>query len=144
MVLQALEAGCKKHEDIQNYIEMSHCMEISAKTIFRHINLIKSLGFEIIDESPYVKWPDGTKRIVTNDEKFGNTAYPLMILVALQSECEFYEGIIDRIDLLYKTRIERKAIGKYMKRLGEMGYTIYNPLFYFKYKLGNSMCKRLL
>lgn len=138
LVLQALEAGYTKYDEMQKYIQAQHSTYISTKTIYRHIKLIESLGFEIIDKSPYVIWPDGKNQLVTDDKKFGHAAYPLMILVALQSECEFYEGIIEKIDLIYKARIERKTIGRNLKLLGEIGYRIFHPIFYFSYQLGGS------
>ena len=135
MVLQALEAGYTKYDEIQSYIKSQYSTSISTKTIYRHIKLIKSLGFKIIDKSPYVIWPEGKKQITANNEKFGHAAYPLMILVALQSECKFYEGIIKQIDLIYKTRIERKAVGRNMTLLGELKYRIFDPFYLFIYQL---------
>ena len=138
IVLKALEAGYTKYDEIQSYIKSQYSTSISTKTIYRHIKLIISLGFKIIDKSPYVIWPDGKKQLVTNDEKFGHAAYPLMILVALQSECKFYDGIIERIYFMYRTKIERKAIGRNMKLLGELRYRIFDPIFYISYQLGGS------
>jgi hypothetical protein len=136
MVLRALETGYKEYDDIQKYILGQYSKYISTKTIYRHIKLIESLGFKIIDKSPYVIWPGDRKPIVSDNKNFGNAAYPLMILVALQSECKFYEGIIEKVDLIYKTRIERKAIGRHLELLGEIGYHIFHPIFYFSYQLG--------
>ena len=144
MVLRALESGHANYEEIQNYIEKQYRTKISTKTIYRHIKLIKSLGFTITDKSPYVIWPDGKKQIITDDKKFGHAAYPLMILVVLQSDCKFYEEIIEKINSIYKTQIERKAVGVHMKLLGVLGYRIFNPLSYFSYTLDdNNTCRRI-
>ena len=135
LVLRALEAGCKEYDAIQKHIQSRYKKSISTKTIYRHIKLIKSLGFEIVDKSPYVIWPSDKKIIASDDEKFGHAAYPLMILVVLQSECKFYERIIEQIDFIYKTKIERKAIGRNLKLLGKIGYRIFDHCFIFSYGL---------
>lgn len=138
MVLQALEAGHIKYDDIQSYIQNRHGKNVSTKTIYRHIKLIKSLGFKITDTPPYVIWPSDQKSLIIDESegsKFGHAAYPLMMLVALQSECNFYDGIIERIDKIYNTRIERKAIGRNLKLLGIVGYPVFDPYFYFNYQL---------
>ena len=136
LVLRALENGLRNYDEIRKHIAREYREYISTKTIYRHIKLIKSLGFEISDNPPCVTWPNDQKYIVEVDEKFGHAAYPLMILVVLQSECTYYEEIIERINLIYKTKIERKAVGRNMRLLGKIGYRIFDPYFYFNYQLG--------
>ena len=135
LVLRALEDGYKSYDEIQQYIKSRYKKNISTKTVYRHIKLIKSLGFEIVDNSPYVIWPSDQKPIVTDDEKLGHAAYPLMIIVALQSECIFYEQIIERVNFIYNTKIERKAIGRNLGILGAIGYRIFDRYNFFSYRL---------
>ena len=137
LVLRALEVGYKKHDEIQKYIKNRYKKNISTKTIYRHINLIKSLGFEIVDKGPYVIWPSDQNPIATDDQKFGRAAYPLMILVVLQSECKFYKQIAEQVYFIYKTKIERKAIGRNLDILGAIGYRIFDSWFPFIYGFGN-------
>ena len=135
LVLRALENGLRNYDEIQNYISKKYKKHISTKTIYRHIKLIKSLGFKISNSPRYVTWPGDQKEIVMSGKKIGHAAYPLMILVVLQSECKFYERIIEQIDFIYKTKIERKAIGRNLKLLGKIGYRIFDHCFIFSYGL---------
>ena len=137
LVLRALQTGLRKYDEIQEYIEKGYNKQLSTKTIYRHIKLIKSLGFEVLDKSPYVIWPSDQKQIAADGEKFGHAAYPLMMLVVLQSERKSFEEIINQINLIYKTRIERKAIGRNMKTLGAIGYRLYDPCVWFSYQVDN-------
>ena len=136
LVLRALETGYKNYDEMQKYIQSRYKKHISTKTIYRHIKLIKSLGFKIVDESPYVIWPSDKDLLVADGEKFGHAAYPLMMLVVLQSERKSFEEIIDQINLIYKTKIERKAIGRNMKILGAIGYYLYDSCIWFSYQVG--------
>ena len=129
LVLRALESGLRNYDEIQECILEKYKKHISTKTVYRHIKLIKSLGFKIVDESPYVIWPSDKKTIAADGEKFGHAAYPLMMLVVLQSKCIFYEQIIERINLIYNTKIERKAIGRNLDILGAIGYRIFDSWF---------------
>ena len=136
LVLRALELGLRNYDEIRECILGKYKKHISTKTIYRHIKLIKSLGFKIVDESPFVIWPSDKKPIAADDQKFGHAAYPLMILVVLQSECIFYEQIIERINFIYNTKIERKAIGRNLDILGAIGYRIFDRCYnLFSYQL---------
>lgn len=137
LVLRALESGLRNYDEIQEYILGKYKKHISTKTVYRHINLIKSLGFEIVDKGPYVIWPSDQNPIATDDQKFGRAAYPLMILVVLQSERKFYKQIAEQVYFIYKTRIERKAIGRNLDILGAIGYRIFDSWFPFIYGFGN-------
>lgn len=136
LVLRALESGLRNYDEIQEYILGKCKKHISTKTIYRHIKLIKSLGFKIVDESPYVIWPGDQKQIAADGEKFGHAAYPLMMLVVLQSECKFYERIIERINFIYNVKIERKAIARNLDIIGAIGYKIFDSWFPFIYGFG--------
>ena len=137
LVLRALESGLRNYDEIQEYILEKYKKHISTKTVYRHIKLIKSLGFKIINESPYVIWPSDKNIIASDGEKFGHAAYPLMILVVLQSECKFYERIIERINFIYNVKIERKAIARNLDIIGAIGYKIFDSWFPSIYGFGN-------
>ena len=137
LVLQALEAGYRKYDDIRTYIKGRHDKIISTKTIYRHIRLIKFLGFVINDEPPYVTWPSDKKPIITDDRcsaKIGDSAYALMILVVLQTTRKTHNEIIEQIRAIFNTDIERKAVAKNLKTIEEIGYLIWDPV-YFNYGL---------
>ena len=137
LVLQALEAGYRKYDDIQTYIKGRHDTIISTKTIYRHIRLIKFLGFVINNEPPYVTWPSDKKPIIKDDRcsaKIGDSAYALMILVVLQSTRKTHNDIIKQIHAIFNIKIERKAVARNLKTIGKIGYLPWDPV-YFNYGL---------
>lgn len=123
---------------------------MSNRTKLRHINLLLSLGYDIIKErhvivKDYEMTEDGkdyfapTKRYVEysftlvgvkepqKDIIFGKSAYPIIVLRILE-EAEkplLQNEIIERVQKMFNgTTIHRKAIGNSIKELLEFGYKI--------------------
>jgi len=97
---------------------------MSMRTVYRHIKMLRDLGYVI------AKKEDGFslegKTAPKRDVVFGTSAYPIMLLDVLE-EAEkplLQEDIINAILKKYHVSIHRKAIGRLIKGLIELGYDI--------------------
>ena len=55
---------------------------------------------------------------------WGTSAYPLMVLFALNKEPATQEQIADRIRYTWETVIDRKAVGRHLQLLQDMGFPV--------------------
>ena len=65
--------------------------------------------------------------------RYGTSAYPLMVWHALREEPQTQERIADTIFRTWDTAIERKAIGRHLQRLQELGFPVrHGPEGYYR------------
>lgn len=132
-VLILAELKCGYHINPENYKDDDEYEEaygvgekapMSMRTVYRHIKMLRDLGYVI------AKKEDGFslegKTAPKRDVVFGTSAYPIMLLDVLE-EAEkplLQEDIINAILKKYHVSIHRKAIGRLIKGLIELGYDI--------------------
>lgn len=131
IVLEALRQGLVTIEEIKRYGYDKYEIALSARTIRRHIKLIESLTYKVTGEqdSP-VASPRSLERItfeIDQSVRFGSAAYALMILTVLEVRKYPHKqrSLIGAIKFAFnETKIERKALGRNIKVLIDMGYNI--------------------
>jgi hypothetical protein len=129
---EQLKADSNKH--INQFIEKYAKITISTKTISRHIKLIESLTYRIIEKPPYVIPPPFLEKItfdIEPNKKFGHAAYPLMILTVLVLRRNSYDHRIRQKDIIRsikfafeETKLNRKTISRNIEVLIRLGYNI--------------------
>ncbi len=125
IVLEALREGCDSYSGIASYAIERHGVSISEKTIRRHIELLRNLGYEI-NKNGQGFILGGDVRPVKKG-KLGTSAYPLILLRILQGlnfYCPKQAAIVVFFRADYGCRINRKAVGRNIKGLRELGYNI--------------------
>ena len=63
---------------------------------------------------------------ITKHINYGTSAYPLMVLFALRKYPQTQEQIIRTISDTWDTVIERKAVGRHLQLLQDMGFPVYH------------------
>ena len=124
IVLEALRNGCNSCSSIADYATKRQ-ISMSEKTIHRHVKLLRDLGYIIYEsERGFVLKGEGAKN---NTAKFGTSAYPIIILkIIAQFKYRHpdQKTIINLIKVYYGCEVNRKAVGRNIKRLRELGYII--------------------
>ena len=125
IVLEALRKGYNSYSGIASYAIEHRKISISEKTIRRHIELLRNLGYQI-NKNEHGFTLEG-KTMPNKNVKFGTSAYPLILLRILQ-QCTFFRPdqalIISLFRAEYGCKVNRKAVGRNIKGLRELGYNI--------------------
>ena len=79
-----------------------------------------------LQNPPKAKTPQitGINIHIVEQINYGTSAYPLMVWNALQEEPQTHEQLIDSIWQQYNTVIERKAVGRHLKLLENLGFPL--------------------
>ncbi len=131
MILAELKSGYhinpenyKDDEEYEDAYGVGEKAPMSMRTVYRHIKLLRDLGYVIIKKEGGFSLEGKT---APKNIKFGTSAYPIMILQILEdAENPLQQSeIIERVQKRFNgTTIHRKAIGNSIKDLIELEYKI--------------------
>lgn len=124
IVLKALQE--KAHADYEDaqIVASRYETHLSERTFFRHIDLLRSLGYSIRRNGNQFTLLSVSAPIAKRT--YGSSAYPIMLLSVLVDAKTplLQKALIEEIDKRYGTVIHRKAIGGLIKTLVMLEYRI--------------------
>lgn len=108
-----------------SYTAIRYRANISLKAMERHIELLRSLGYDI-EQNGEVFSLKSYHKPSAPFPKFGTSAYPLMVLHVLEDSKQslLQNEIIKKIETSYGVCINRKAIGRNIEVLKAWGYVV--------------------
>ena len=123
LVLLSLREEPKTQGEIVRTIFETWDAVIDRKAVGRHLKLLGDLGFPVnkCAEGYYCAGDNCDPR---TDIKYTPSAYPLLILQVLDDTPKTKAGIIQTVREKYGAKIDRKAVGRHLELLNELGYGI--------------------
>lgn len=123
MVLFALRKEPATQEQIARRIHEIWDTVIDRKAIGRHLELLKALGYSVQHRTDGYFY-DGSNLAPLEDIKWTPSAYPLMVLLVLGIEPQTQAEIIRAVQDKYGVKIDRKAVGRHLSLLTELGFDL--------------------
>lgn len=135
MVLLALREYPQTQEQIIHTISDTWDTAIDRKAVGRHLQLLQDLGYPV-QHGPDGYYYDGDPGSPKPDVKFTPSAYPFLILQALDGTPKTKTAIIHAVQEKIGVKIDRKAVGRNLELLDVFGYSIQKSSngYYFRWE----------
>jgi biotin operon repressor len=123
MVWDALRKQPKTQEQIVRTISEVWDTEIERKSVGRHLELLKNLGYPV-QHGPNGYYWGGDFCEPMAYAKVSSSAYPLMILRILDGTPKTQTAIIQMVQQKYGVKMDRKAVSRHLNLLNALGFQI--------------------
>ena len=123
LVLWVLSEETQNQAQISDKIWQQFSTEIDRKTIGRHLQLLKNLGYPI-QHNANGYYCEGDFSEPQVGIQYGTSAYPLMVMQVLDGTPKTQTMIIQQVQEKYHTKIDRRAIRRNLDLLQDLGFRI--------------------
>lgn len=123
LVKDCLQEEPASQEQLVLRILHQYGVKMDRKSAGRHLQLLKNLGYPV-QHCPEGYYREGTQQAPDLTVSYSASAYPLMVLLALDSTPKSQSQIAQLLRDTYGVTIERKAVGRHLANLQAMGYPI--------------------
>lgn len=123
LVWWALRKAPQTQNQIIRTIHETWDTVIDRKAVGRHLQLLQDLGFPV-QKCAEGYYREGENHEPQTDIKYTPSAYPLLILQALDDTPKTKAAIIQFVQEKYGTKIDRKAVGRHLELLEALGILV--------------------